>query len=452
MTTHTCWENHRYCLCGPKNEREYVATNTKLIRIRIKMNKFKFVELTPAEWAPFEHDQPNGGMLQSIEQYELLKDRGAEAKILGLKHDGKLIAGAVVTFNAIRGGKEVLINHGPVLDYEDHGLLHTYLEHLKAYAKPLGGLYIKFSPNEAYQIFDNEGHGVADPNEMLLNRIEKIGAIHLPFDKGMTATNVASWIYEKDLRQLNDETLTASYAPDVKYYLKKTQQFGVKLRELTREELPAFKALTEDTAKRVGFADKPLEFYQIFFDDYGERAHYVVAEINFVDYINNEKDVIAKLDEKLTKLGERLAVKETKKNRGQFNEFTDQKQQHQKRIQKIMDMFGEQVPTDDVIVAGALFVEQPQEMSYLYSGMYEQYKEFFGPYLIQDTMMRKTIAAGLPKYNFLGISGEFDGSDGVFKFKKEFNGQPVQMLGEFEYPIRHLKHKMYKSLKRILNR
>lgn len=436
----------------PKNEREYVATNTKLIRIRIKMNKFKFVELTPAEWAPFEHNQPNGGMLQSIEQYELLKDRGAEAKILGLKHDDKLIAGAVVTFNAIRGGKEVLINHGPVLDYENHGLLHTYLEHLKAYAKPLGGLYIKFSPNEAYQIFDNEGHGVADPNEMLLNRIEKIGAIHLPFDKGMTATNVASWIYEKDLRQLNDETLTASYAPDVKYYLKKTQQFDVKLRELTREELPAFKALTEDTAKRVGFADKPLEFYQIFFDDYGERAHYVVAEINFVDYINNEKDVIAKLDEKLTKLGERLAVKETKKNRGQFNEFTDQKQQHQKRIQKIMDMFGEQVPTDDVIVAGALFVEQPQEMSYLYSGMYEQYKEFFGPYLIQDTMMRKTIAAGLPKYNFLGISGEFDGSDGVFKFKKEFNGQPVQMLGEFEYPIRHLKHKMYKSLKRILNR
>ncbi|RRG18790.1 aminoacyltransferase [Weissella viridescens] len=416
------------------------------------MKKLEFVELPPAEWALFEHEQANGGMLQSVEQFALLQDRGANVKILGLKRNGELVAGAVVTLNQIRGGKEILINHGPVLDYEDNGLLHTYLEHLKEYAKPLGGLYIKFSPNEAYQIFDNEGNGVGLPDEDLLNHIEKIGAIHLPFDKGMTATNVPSWIYEKDLQTLTEDTLTASYAPDVKYYLKKTQQFGVKLRELGRDELPEFKALTEDTAKRVGFADKPLEFYQFFYDNYGDRAHYVVAEINFVDYINNENDVIAKLDEKLTTLQERLAVKETKKNRGQFNEFTDQKQQHKKRIQKIVDMFGDQVPTTDVIVAGALFVEQPQEMSYLYSGMYEQYKEFFGPYLIQDTMMRKAIAAGLPKYNFLGISGDFDGTDGVFKFKKEFNGQPVQMLGEFEYPIRHLKHKMYKSLKRVLNR
>ncbi|SUP52911.1 Uncharacterised protein [Weissella viridescens] len=91
----------------------------------------------------------------------------------------------------------------------------TLIRTFKSLCKAIGWAIHQIFTKRSVSDFDNEGHGVADPNEMLLNRIEKIGAIHLPFDKGMTATNVASWIYEKDLRQLNDETLTASYAPDV---------------------------------------------------------------------------------------------------------------------------------------------------------------------------------------------------------------------------------------------
>ncbi|SUP52908.1 Aminoacyltransferase FemB [Weissella viridescens] len=68
----------------------------------------------------------------------------------------------------------------------------------------------------------------------------------------------------------------------------------------------------------------------------------------------------------------------------------------------------------------------PQEVDYLFSGSYEQYGEFYGPHQIQDYMIQMTHDLGIDRYNFLGIDGRFDGSDGVMNFKTKFNGHVEQ--------------------------
>ena len=47
------------------------------------------------------------------------------------------------------------------------------------------------------------------------------------------------------------------------------------------------------------------------------------------------------------------------------------------------------------------------------------------PAVLQEYMMLETIKRGIPRYNFLGIQGIFDGSDGVLRFKQNFNGYIV---------------------------
>ncbi|WP_366535480.1 peptidoglycan bridge formation glycyltransferase FemA/FemB family protein, partial [Streptococcus pneumoniae] len=53
---------------------------------------------------------------------------------------------------------------------------------------------------------------------------------------------------------------------------------------------------------------------------------------------------------------------------------------------------------------------------------------------------------------FLGIQGIFDGSDGVLRFKQNFNGYIVRKAGTFRYHPSPLKYKAIQLLKKIVGR
>ena len=416
----------------------------------------QIVEIDPLEWNEFEEKHKNGFVMQSAEQYQLLQKRGRDVKIVGMKQSGQVVAGAVVTINKIHGGYNALMEQGPILDYEDPKLVKIFFEEIKKYyqEQEQGVVQLEFSPYLSYQNFNDHGEPITDKRDDLVNNITATGAIHQPVRMGMTDHGSMGWKYEKSLEGMTADNLLDHVDKDVKYYLKKNKQFGVTYRFLKRDELGDFKKMLEDTAKRRGFHDKDIEYYQTVFDVYKDKAHFIIAEINFMDYLNAEQEAIDKLDERLSVLGERLAAKETKRNRGQFNEFNDQKNQHLKRIDKIIQMYGsmEEVPTEPVLISGAMFLGQGNEMDYYFSGMYDKYKDFYGPYLIQYEMIKMALEQGFPIYNFLGIDGEFDGSDGVLAFKTEFEGYATQLIGEFVLPIQPVKYRVLKLIKTILRR
>ncbi|WP_019773802.1 peptidoglycan bridge formation glycyltransferase FemA/FemB family protein, partial [Streptococcus sobrinus] len=53
---------------------------------------------------------------------------------------------------------------------------------------------------------------------------------------------------------------------------------------------------------------------------------------------------------------------------------------------------------------------------------------------------------------FLGIEGIFDGSDGVLRFKQNFNGYITRKMGTFRYYPSPLKFKALKTIKKVLGR
>ena len=66
--------------------------------------------------------------------------------------------------------------------------------------------------------------------------------------------------------------------------------------------------------------------------------------------------------------------------------------------------------------------------------------------------MTESIKRDIPFYNFLGIMGIFDGSDGVLRFKQNFNGFIVRKMGTFRYYPNPLKFKIIQLIKKILRR
>ena len=128
----------------------------------------------------------------------------------------------------------------------------------------------------------------------------------------------------------------------------------------------------------------------------------------------------------------------------QFDTFTTRQEEAQEFITK----YGKK----DVILAGSLFIYTPQEAVYLFSGSYPEFNKFYAPALLQEHVMLEALKRGIPFYNLLGITGHFDSSDGVLRFKQNFNGYIVRKMGTFRYYPRPLRYKLLNTIKKILRR
>ena len=185
--------------------------------------------------------------------------------------------------------------------------------------------------------------------------------------------------------------------------------------------------ITSATSDRREYSDKSLDYYQDFYDAFGDNADFMVATLNFQDYFDHLESNQAKLRARIVKLQADLETNPK-----------SEKKQNQLR--------------EDIVLAGSLFVYTPQEAVYLFSGSYPEFNKFYAPALLQEYVMTQAIKRGIGFYNFLGIMGIFDGSDGVLRFKQNFNGYIVRKMGTFRYYPQPLKYKAIQGVKKLLGR
>ncbi|HEY4399962.1 MAG TPA: aminoacyltransferase [Lactobacillaceae bacterium] len=414
-----------------------------------------FQNLTDTQFQNFADTHADGNYLQTLQMRDLLKARGLTTHLIGVLEDDQVVAAALMTNTAIRFGQYFQIDGGWLGDYSNPAHVRAFLNGVDAYANVRNGLFLRITPNKIWRQFDEAGHQLADDAgyDSVIAALTTYGLAHEQVEFGWTTAASPAWQFRKDLRDITDVTaLQATYSKDVTYYLKKNKQFGIQIREIGYDELGDFKALTQHTADRLDYHDKDLDFYQKAFKLFGDQAHFVFAEMDFNAYIAGQNEKIAELDAKLAKLDAQIVEKPNhKKLPRQRAEFADQRDQHIKRITEAQQM-QQTAGQNKVVIAGALFLETPAEMIYLYSGTYDQYKHFYGPYQVQDYMLKMAVEKSIPSYNFYGISGIFDGTDGVLKFKQGFGGLAEQKVGSFIMPINPPKYWLYKTLKKVLGR
>ena len=195
-----------------------------------------------------------------------------------------------------------------------------------------------------------------------------------------------------------------------------------------------------------------LDYYQDFYDAFGDNADFMVATLNFQDYFDHLESNQAKLRARIVKLQADLETNpKSEKKQNQLRELLSQFETFDVRkgeATAFIDKYGQ----EDIVLAGSLFVYTPQEAVYLFSGSYPEFNKFYAPALLQEYVMTQAIKRGIGFYNFLGIMGIFDGSDGVLRFKQNFNGYIVRKMGTFRYYPQPLKYKAIQGVKKLLGR
>ncbi|MDR2834015.1 MAG: aminoacyltransferase [Streptococcaceae bacterium] len=410
-----------------------------------------FTTLTQEEFLEYSLKNTGYNFMQSLQMKTLREKRGWQVEFVGMKENGKVVLSTLLAKMPAKLGYYYEIDGGFLGDYTNKQLVTTFIHSLKEYMKNNGGLYLSMTPDFVYQQRTWSGETIGEAQKEVFQTLTQAGMVHQGFDIGFSAK--PRWIFVKDLSMIADEkSLQKTYQKDAQYSVKRSKGFGITIRNLAYEELSLFKTLTEHTAKRRGFEDKTLEYYQQAYQSFGEDAKFVVAEINFATYIASLEKKVQELEQKLIRIARNLEkTPNSSKMLNQQREFQEQLQTQEKRIKEAQG-FKEESGDQEVILAGGLFIFNHQEVIYLFSGTYDKYKNFYAPFLIQDTMMTLALEKGIKRYNFFGINGQFDGSDGVLKFKQSFTGQVEEKMGTFNLIVSPLKYKLYQLMHQTLGK
>lgn len=406
-------------------------------------------ELTLDQYQEFLDRQQGYSFLQTREMATLLTKRGMTVRPMALIKDDQVMVAGILYSLPMTGGLHMEINSGPVIANEAY--LSEFYQLLQDFAKKNGALQLIIKPHQTYQTFDGQGQPSSPEKTELISQLTSLGFQFDGLQNGYPGGE-PDWHYVKDLTGLTQEHLIASFSKKGKPLVKKTNSFGIQIQALKREELERFSKITAATSDRREYQDKPLSYYQDFYDSFGDKAEFLMASINFQDYHDNLLLGQTRLKEKLAQIQADLdKIPNSRKKQNEHREISSQIETFETRLSEAKDWITT-YGTEDIDLAASLFIYTPEELVYLFSGSLTEFNKFYAPVALQEYAMRKALDLKIPFYNFLGIQGIFDGSDGVLRFKQNFNGYIVRKMGTFRYYPNPLKFKFLQLIKKLLGR
>ncbi|MDR0887405.1 MAG: aminoacyltransferase [Candidatus Nomurabacteria bacterium] len=339
----------------------------------------------------FATQQTNFNYLQSPEMAKLRQLRGQAVQFLSLRQptDANSIMVALLSVKKTKLGKVASIDGGPLGNITK---LPDYLPALKSYLKQQNIIYCQITPHFVIKTLTQDGEIISQnplPN-LSPNQTKDLKLAR----KSFSARQEFQFI--KHLPE-NVESLRQSYNQSARRSLKKAEQNHLKIIEAQEGNEDRFSKIVkilEDTAQRQNFAKKGADYYAKLKQSFGKKVKFFGVEHK----IDNDPD-----------------------------------------------------NNSEIIAAGVFIIDQNQdktksELIYLFGGSKKQFANTGAPTFLQDQAMQLAIQKGYQKYNFYGVSGNFDGSDPVLKFKQSFRGQIEQYAPSFDLIIAPLRYRLLQIL------
>jgi lipid II:glycine glycyltransferase (peptidoglycan interpeptide bridge formation enzyme) len=104
---------------------------------------------------------------------------------------------------------------------------------------------------------------------------------------------------------------------------------------------------------------------------------------------------------------------------------------------------------ENKIIGGVVVFTFKDTAYYMYGGFDNDFRQLMGNYLIHWEIMRQRQAAGLKYYDLQGVPLIKDESHpmyGFYRFKKGFNGQEVEFIGEYDFAPLSWPYQLWQNL------
>lgn len=417
-----------------------------------------FTELTREEFIEFSSNYPNSMFFQSPYWMDIKKENGWNGRIVGLKDkDNKIVAATILLLKKVSIVKMNMVYapRGFLLDYSNTEVLNTFVQELKKYLKKEKVLFLKINPYVKYQERNTDGDIIGEANNKVIADLKKLGFKHQGFY--VTAKDKKDleprWLSVLDLENTELDDLFKNMRSTTRWSIRNSEKNSLRIIECDRNDLKEFKALMQHTADRRDFIDRPLEYYENIYDVLAKEnlVKVLLVEINFKELLDRTLDEKTKLEEKIAR------CEDNPKRSGELKELTSQLEPLEKRISDLKTY--NETYNGKKIIAGGLYMLYGRQLVYLFGASYKEFMKYNSQYLLQWEMIKYAKEHNYQTFNFYGIDGDFSKESknyGLFDFKRGFNADVTELIGEFDlvinkfmYGLYNIAFKLYKRIKRL---
>ena len=399
----------------------------------------EFQEITEKEYRNYWENHPLKTFLSAPEISKLREKSGWNTYYVGIKENKKIIAAAMLLSHKRHFNKyEFYSPRGFLMDFENQELVSFFTQELKKYIKDKKGYILRIDPYVIYKQRDIDGNIVEGGinHEKVVEHLEFLGYKKVSVEE----KEQVGWMFSLDLEGKTEEDILKEMKPNTRNTIRKTEKFGITVKEISYEELDRFQSIMEETSQRKGFSNRKLSYYQDMYQLFHNQneVKFFITELDLKEYVE-------RLEKEKTEKNEKLqSLSDAKYNDGAKKNLKDEITSIEKRIEE-SNRIREEKNTDVITLSGSMFMLIKPEIIYLSSGNYEEFMKFNSQYLIQWELIKYGIENGYKKHNFYGIPENINTHPkdyGIYEFKRGFNGYVEELIGEFELPITWHYHLM----------
>ena len=427
---------------------------------------YKFVEINSSEIDKFNESDRKGHIFQTSYWAELKKDWKKQF-IAGYDNDNNMVITATILLRKAPYINKYMgyIPRSFTCDYNNKKLLIEFTEYLREFAKKNNISFITIDPD----IHLKENEEALSEGTEIKNFLKSLGykntdsknfeaiqpnfVFRLPLPTEGNKMDIKKAVFKK-------------FSSKTRYNIKVAEERGLSVEvydkeTLNEDVLDRFHEIMVTTGKRDNFLVRHREYFKDMIDYLYPHCRLYMVKYSYENDFNRLSEKLNKQEEAKTKAInkiEELKVKldaetdEDKKSRieKKLNDQDKRLKEAERQIEgfkkKISDI--EPFKGQEIYLSGSIYLYYGNKAWYLYGASENILRDTMPNFAMQWSMICDSIDLGCDVYDFRGVSGDLNPENplyGLYKFKKGFNGNFVEFIGEFDIVVDNGIYTLYKK-------
>ena len=427
---------------------------------------YKFVEINSSEIDKFNESDRKGHIFQTSYWAELKKD-WKKKFIAGYDNDNNMVITATILLRKAPYINKYMgyIPRSFTCDYNNKKLLIEFTEYLREFAKKNNISFITIDPD----IHLKENEEALSEGTEIKNFLKSLGykntdsknfeaiqpnfVFRLPLPTEGNKMDIKKAVFKK-------------FSSKTRYNIKVAEERGLSVEvydkeTLNEDVLDRFHEIMVTTGKRDNFLVRHREYFKDMIDYLYPHCRLYMVKYSYENDFNRLSEKLNKQEEAKTKAInkiEELKVKldaetdEDKKSRieKKLNDQDKRLKEAERQIEgfkkKISDI--EPFKGQEIYLSGSIYLYYGNKAWYLYGASENILRDTMPNFAMQWSMICDSIDLGCDVYDFRGVSGDLNPENplyGLYKFKKGFNANFVEFIGEFDIVVDNGIYTLYKK-------
>lgn len=427
---------------------------------------YKFVEINSSEIDKFNESDRKGHIFQTSYWAELKKD-WKKKFIAGYDNDNNMVITATILLRKAPYINKYMgyIPRSFTCDYNNKKLLIEFTEYLREFAKKNNISFITIDPD----IHLKENEEALSEGTEIKNFLKSLGYKNTD-SKNFEAIQ-PNFVFRLPLPTEGNKmdikkAVFKRFSSKTRYNIKVAEERGLSVEvydkeTLNEDVLDRFHEIMVTTGKRDNFLVRHREYFKDMIDYLYPHCRLYMVKYSYENDFNRLSEKLNKQEEAKTKAInkiEELKVKldaetdEDKKSRieKKLNDQDKRLKEAERQIEgfkkKISDI--EPFKGQEIYLSGSIYLYYGNKAWYLYGASENILRDTMPNFAMQWSMICDSIDLGCDVYDFRGVSGDLNPENplyGLYKFKKGFNGNFVEFIGEFDIVVDNGIYTLYKK-------